>query len=88
MSQMNSQYRGLTIISLKIGTCVTTFLDEKNSFFQFEGPLKTFFWPPKPYLALEIPTLGGGEFFNLSYGFRDSQGWFCPKMAIFDISNS
>ena len=48
---------------------------EKNSFFHFQGPLKTIFsWP---YLALEIPIWGGIKIiklFNLSYGFRDSQG--------------
>ena len=49
MSQTNGQCRGLSITSLKMGTCVTTFLDggllSKSVFFYFEGPLKTFFDP-------------------------------------------
>ena len=42
MSQTNSQCRGLTITSLKMGTCVTTFLDwgllRKTVFFILRSP--------------------------------------------------
>ena len=31
----------------------------KNQFFSFCGTPKNFFWPKKPFLALETPTLGG-----------------------------
>ena len=49
MSRTNGQCRGLTITSLRMGTCVTTFLDwgllRKSVFFYFKGPLKTFLDP-------------------------------------------
>ena len=47
------------------GQCVPTFFDGGllRKFFSFWGAHKTFFWPSKPYLALETPTLGGGSYF-------------------------
>ena len=52
MSWKNSQCRGLIITSLKMGTCITTFLDwgllKKKQFFSFWGAPKYFFWSPKP----------------------------------------
>ena len=34
----------------------------ENQFFSFCGVPKNIFWPQKPYLALETPTLGGSYF--------------------------
>ena len=33
----------------------------ENQFFSFCGSPKNFFWPKKPFLALETPPLGGGS---------------------------
>ena len=62
---------------------------EKIKFFHFQHPLKLF-WPLKHHLVWETPTFWVIllNFFNLSYGFRDSRGWFCPKMAVFHFNNS
>ena len=54
------------------------------------GPLKHFF-NPKTLFGLGNPNFGGVillKLFNQSCGFRDIQGWFCLKMAVFQISNS
>ena len=55
---------------------------EKQFFFIFWGSPKIF-WPPKPKLASETPTLRGIillRFFDPSNGLRDSQGGFRQKM--------
>ena len=54
------------------GQCVPTFFDGGllRKFFSFWGAHKTFFWPSKPYLALETLTLGGSYFQKKDYSFH------------------
>ena len=73
MSQTNSQCRGLTNTSLKMRTCVTTFLDwellRKSVFPNLRGPKKLFL-TPKTLFGLRNPNFGGGGHNSKTFWFE------------------
>ena len=50
------------VVRIHFRTNPTTQVFWENQFFSFCGVPKNIFWPQKPYLALETPTLGGSYF--------------------------